>query len=120
MFQTKHSLEERKKELQRFSDTKSSKLPVIVQPSNEKEQNIFDPCKFAVPKDVTCGQFLIFLRKRLNKDRSLKPEEAMFLFIGKDNILIPQSCLVSEAYTQYKDDDGFLYMYYAFENAFGY
>ena len=72
-----------------------------------------DKAKYLVPMDLTVGQFMFVLRKRMK----LSPEQAIFLFI---NGTIPSSnSLVHELYQQHKDVDGFLYLGYSGENTFG-
>ena len=72
-----------------------------------------DKTKYLVPMDLTVGQFMFVLRKRMK----LSPEQAIFLFI---NGTIPSSnSLVHELYQQHKDVDGFLYLGYSGENTFG-
>lgn len=69
--------------------------------------------KYLVPKDLTIGQFIFIIRKRID----LPPEKALFIFIN--NILPPTSKLISEIYKEESDDDGFLYINYTGENTFG-
>lgn len=72
-----------------------------------------DKAKFLVPSDLTVGQFVYVIRKRL----SLPSDRALFLFLG--NVLPPTSQLMSEAYAQHADEDGFLYVRYSGESTFG-
>ena len=48
---------------------------------------------------------------------SLPAEKALFLFIN--GIVPSSSSLLSTIYDQQKDEDGFLYVKYTFENTFG-
>jgi GABA(A) receptor-associated protein len=67
-----------------------------------------------VPRDLTIGQFIYVIRKRLR----LPAEKAIYLFCCGN---IPaSSALVHSVYEQYKDEDGFLYITYSGENVFGY
>jgi len=66
-----------------------------------------------VPADLTCGQFLYVIRKRLK----LPAEKAVFLFV--DGKIPPTTALLSAMYEEHKDKDGFLYMSYSDENVFG-
>jgi GABA(A) receptor-associated protein len=72
-----------------------------------------DKKKYLVPSDLTCGQFLYVIRKRLK----LPAEKAVFLFV--DGKIPPTTALLSTMYEQHKDKDGFLYMCYSDENVFG-
>lgn len=73
-----------------------------------------DKKKYLVPSDLTVGQFIYVIRKRIK----LTPEQALFLFVD-DGILPPVAQLMSSIYDEYKDEDGFLYMTYSGENTFG-
>ena len=69
--------------------------------------------KYLVPIDLTLGQFVFVIRRRLKLD----PSKAIFLFIG--NIIPPTASLMMTLYDEYKDNDGFLYIKYSGENTFG-
>lgn len=60
----------------------------------------------AYPKDLTVGQFVYVIRKRIK----LMPEKAIFIFVG--DILPATAALMSSIYEEYKDEDGFLYVSY--------
>jgi GABA(A) receptor-associated protein len=72
-----------------------------------------DKKKYLVPADLTCGQFLYVIRKRLK----LAPEKAIFLFV--DGKIPPTTAMLNSIYEQHQDKDGFLYMSYSDENVFG-
>ncbi|RYH29788.1 hypothetical protein EON65_07375 [archaeon] len=72
-----------------------------------------DKKKYLVPSDLTCGQFVYVVRKRLK----LPSEKALFLFVNGS--IPPTSALMSGIYEQHQDKDGFLYMSYSEENVFG-
>ena len=59
------------------------------------------------------AQFMWIIRKRIQ----LPSEKAIFLFVNKT---IPQSSsTMGQIYTNFKDEDGFLYIAYSGENTFG-
>ncbi len=66
-----------------------------------------------MPSDLTCGQFVYVIRKRLK----LPAEKAIFLFVGR--VIPPTAAMLNSIYEQYKDPDGFLYISYSDENVFG-
>lgn len=70
-------------------------------------------CRYLVPSDLTVGQFVYVVRKRI----SLPPEKAIFVFVK--NSLPPTAALMSSIYEKNKDADGFLYVTYSGENTFG-
>ena len=74
---------------------------------------ILDRTKYLVPFDLTVGQFMFVLRKRMK----LPSEQAIFLFV---NGIIPSSnALVQDLYHQHRDLNGVLYVGYSGENTFG-
>lgn len=94
--------------LSRFSD----RIPIIVERKSDTIQSI-DKRKFMTPKSLTMGQFIFVIRKRLK----LKSTEAIFVFTN--NRLVNQSTTIADIYETDKDEDGFLYLIYDFENTFG-
>ena len=109
-----NSLEKRKSECARVRERHPTKLPILVfRDKNSKNIDIIEKNKYLVPYDITFGQFSYIVRKKIN----LKPEMAMFMFVGK---LIPStSQIICEIYDSHKEEDGFLYITYSGENTFG-
>ena len=73
----------------------------------------FERRRYLVPADLTVGQFIYVIRKRIK----LPPERAIFIFV--DNVIPPTAALMSTVYEVQKDEDGFLYITYSGENTFG-
>ena len=72
-----------------------------------------DKSKYLVPCDLTVGQFMFVIRKRMK----LPSEKAIFLFVKGS---IPSTnTIISNLYDSSKDEDGFLYVSYSGENTFG-
>ncbi|KAL7165098.1 hypothetical protein ACSBR2_040889 [Camellia fascicularis] len=69
--------------------------------------------RYLVPADLTVGQFVYVIRKRIK----LSAEKAIFIFV--DNVLPPTGSIMSSIYDEKKDEDGFLYVTYSGENTFG-
>lgn len=114
MYKKKNTLESRKKESENILKKYPNRIPVIVEKSSKcRDINDIDKTKFLVPDDLTIGQFIFVIRKRLK----LTPEKALFLFIN--NKLVPTHALMSQVYNDEKDEDNFLYIYYSSENTFG-
>tara|TARA_Y100000591_G_scaffold269958_1_gene244670 strand:+ start:3445 stop:3801 length:357 start_codon:yes stop_codon:yes gene_type:complete len=86
---------------------------IIVDKADNTDAPKIDKHKFLVPDDITMGQFVYVIRKRLK----IHSEKAIFVFVN--NKLPPSSMLMSEIYTNYRSDDGFVYMIYSAENTFG-
>ena len=72
-----------------------------------------DKRKFLVPKDLTMGQFMHVIRVRMR----MRADEALFIFINSE--LPRTSAIMEEVYARHQSDDGFLYVKYSGENAFG-
>lgn len=114
-FKEQHSLKERLEESTRIRQKYPERVPVIVEPSPYHEDKLtLDKRKYLVPIDLSIGQFIYIIRKRMN----LKPSESIYLFT-QDNILIPVTQLVSHTYELHKSNDNFLYIHVAKENTFG-
>ncbi|KAK4363900.1 hypothetical protein RND71_015258 [Anisodus tanguticus] len=79
----------------------------------QKLLQIGTPSWYLVPADLTVGQFVYVVRKRIK----LSAEKAIFIFVK--NILPPTAAMMSAIYEDHKDEDGFLYMTYSGENTFG-
>jgi GABA(A) receptor-associated protein len=89
------------------------RIPIICEKNTSTRLEEIDKKKYLVPSDLTLGQFIYVIRKRLK----LPSEKAVFLFInGK---IIRTSATVSEIYHTEKDFDNFLYITYSDENVFG-
>lgn len=72
-----------------------------------------DKTKFLVPKHLTVGQFLHVIRKRVK----ISSEQALYIYCN--NKLPVHSKLMSEIFTHYENEDGFLYVSVCVENTFG-
>lgn len=114
-FKREFSFEDRYNEARRVLTKYPDRIPIICERSLKAGHDcpIIDKKKYLVPRELTIGQFLYVVRKRIR----LPPEKALFLFI---NGTIPTtSCLISEIYHRHKDEDGYLYITYGQENTFG-
>ena len=93
-----------------------------------------DKKKYLVPADLTVGQFVYVIRKRIK----LSQEQALWVFVEKEEggkktqVLpptryayakerLPNMCsnTMAAVYHEYKDKDQFLYITYSGENVFG-
>lgn len=111
-FVERFTYEERLAESKKIIKKYRSSAPVIVEPKDDKTLKI-DKSKFLVPWDLTYGQFMYIVRKRLG----ISPQEAIFMFC---NGTLPNSQeTIHNIYQKYGSSDGFLYFVYAFENTFG-
>lgn len=113
-FKSTFNFEERKIESERVLQKYPDRVPIIVEKIEKSELESLEKNKFLVPDDLTICQLIFVIRKRIKNIPSTK---SIFLFVKKN---IPcSSMIISELYSKYKDDDGFLYVEYSEENTFG-
>mmetsp|Transcript_93055 Transcript_93055/g.226028 ORF Transcript_93055/g.226028 Transcript_93055/m.226028 type:complete len:119 (-) Transcript_93055:268-624(-) len=112
-FKDSHPVEQRQAESERIRAKYPDRIPVICEKAEKSDIPDIDKKKYLVPADLTVGQFVYVVRKRIK----LTPEKAIFIFVN--NVLPSTSSLMQKVYEDYKDDDGFLYVTYSGENTFG-
>ena len=112
-FKLEHPLERRLAESARIREKYADRVPVVVEKAERSDVPDIDKKKYLVPADLTVGQFVYVVRKRIK----LSSEKAIFIFVN--NTLPPSAALMSAIYEENKDEDGFLYMTYSGENTFG-
>lgn len=112
-FKEEFTFEQRKSESDRVIDKYPDRIPIICERTSNSRMEDIDKKKYLVPRDLTCGQFVYVIRKRLH----LRPEKAIFLFI--QGTIPNTSAILSHVYEEWKDLDGFLYVSYSDENVFG-
>lgn len=112
-YQKNTPLEKRKIESARIRTDHPNRVPVIAEVSESSGYPQLDKTKYLCPSDMTLGQFVYILTRRLK----LQESQAMFVFINKK--LFPTENLISEIYRQEKSEDGFLYCLVTAENTFG-
>ncbi|XP_072986240.1 autophagy-related protein 8f-like isoform X2 [Typha latifolia] len=112
-FKQEHDLEKRKADSAKIKNKYPDRVPVIVEKADRSDIPSIDKRKYLVPSNLTLGQFVYVIRKRIN----LTADKAIFMFV--DNVLPPTGTLISKLYEDKKDEDGFLYFVYSGENTFG-
>lgn len=112
-FKDEFPFEKRKAEAEKMAERFQSRIPIICERAEKSNLPEIDKKKFLVPYDLTVGQFVYVIRKRIN----IPPEKAIFMFV--DDILPPTAASLSSIYADHKDKDGFLYFLYSSENTFG-
>ncbi|KAG0029452.1 ubiquitin-like protein atg8 [Podila clonocystis] len=112
-FQQKHPFEARKAESARIRQKYPDRVPIICEKADKADIATIDKNKYLVPADLTMGQFIYVIRKRIE----LSPEKAIFIFVNE--VLPPIAAHMSSLYEEYRDDDGFLYFTYSGESTFG-
>jgi GABA(A) receptor-associated protein len=114
-YKIKKGYSERKTESERIKEKYPDRIPIICEKSSRNGGTLpdLDKTKYLVPHDLTIGQFMYVIRKRLKLDAS----EALYLFANGH--IMTCSNTVGVAYDNYKDSDGFLYLKYSKESTFG-
>ncbi|CAN8103490.1 unnamed protein product [Discula destructiva] len=112
-FKDEHPFEKRKAEAERIRLKYIDRIPVICEKVEKSDIAAIDKKKYLVPADLTVGQFVYVIRKRIK----LSPDKAIFIFVNE--LLPPTAALMSSVYEEHKDEDGFLYITYSGENTFG-
>ena len=110
------SLNQRQTESTNIMKKYPEKIPILVYKTEKSSQPIpdLDKNKFLVTRDLTIGQFLYIIRKRLK----LESTKALFIFTEKGIIPVTHDP-ISVVYENHKNEDGFLYFQYSSENTFG-
>lgn len=111
-YEKRYTLDQRRSEARRVLHKFSDRVPIIVK-ENDPKQTKLDKKKYLVPRDLTIGQFIYVLRKRMK----FPPEKALFCFVGK--ILPTTSSMIGTSYDSFKSKDDFLYITVSCENTFG-
>jgi GABA(A) receptor-associated protein len=113
-FKRDHSFNLRRSESSRILEKYPDRIPVICEKSDvQSTLPDIDKKKYLVPRDLTMGQFIYVIRKRIK----LSSEKSLFVFVN--NQLVPTAALIAQVYERYVDDDGFLYVTYTGESTFG-
>lgn len=111
--ESKKSLEEANRIIAKYP----GRIPVFVDSSeNQVKIGVIKPLdknKFLVPRELSMGQFMTVVRKRMK----LEPAFALFSYV--DNCLIPTSALMGTVYDDHKDDTNFLTIVVCTESTFG-
>ena len=114
-FKDNYSFEKRENVSSRIRKKYPERVPLIVERSITCDTlEEIDKHKYLVPCDLTVGQMLYVIRKRI---KGVGSEQALFIFIG--DIMPSMGESIAVLYNKYKDDDGFLYLTYSGENTFG-
>ena len=115
-FIDRYSFFERSNESFKIMKRYPDRFPIICE-KNIKDTTTpeIDKHKYLVPHDITIGQFMYVIRKRLR----ILSGDAIFLFVGEDKVILPIHMAMHEVYSQYKNKDGFLYILFSKENVFG-
>jgi GABA(A) receptor-associated protein len=112
-FKKQYPLYQRIQESQKVLYNYPDKVPVICEKDRRLQNCGIKKRKYLVSRDLTIGQFIFIIRNNVQ----MRHDMGLFLFT---NGIIPSSSdTIEYIYNKFKDNDGFLYINYAFENTFG-
>lgn len=111
-FKKLHSFDVRVRESQNILNKYPTRIPIIIEKAS-KCNLVLDKTKYLVPSDITVGQFMYVLRRRI------KLESSQAIFIYCNNKILGGIQTMGDAYAKLKDKDGFLYLHISTENTFG-
>ena len=115
-FKDEFDFETRKHETHKIREKFPQKFPVVVQVSpRDKILKDIDKRKFLVPYDMKFSDFGNIIRKRMSDINEI---QSIFFYVGTGKILDLHANM-SVIYESYKDEDGYLYVFYHGENTFG-
>lgn len=89
-------------------------VPIIVQPTSTKDPLIAKR-RFLAPREMTIGQLLHEVKRHIN----LHDHQSLLLHTSQGGVILPVNLTITQAYSQYRDDDNMLYLMYRTENTFG-
>ena len=104
----------RTKESEDIKEKNPNSIPVICEKAPKSKIKEIDKTKFLIKKTLYLQQFIGILRKKLD----LSSNDALFLLV-KGKVALVGNETFAQIYDKYKDDDGFLYIYYASEQVWG-
>ena len=112
-YKTEKSYNQRLQEAESIRRKYPKRVPCIVGPAPKSRVSDIPQHKFLVQDNLTLGQFYYTIRKKIQ----LRADQALFFFC---NDTIPStSCTIGELYSEFCDDDKFLYLTYSDENTYG-
>lgn len=113
-FKNRYPFKQRKFDCERILLKHPDKIPILCEKYLfSRNAPDIDKHKYLVGYNLTLGQFISVIRKRMN----IKPEVGLYIFIN--GIIHSNSVFLQHLYSDFKDDDGFLYIEYDIENIFG-
>ena len=104
----------RTKESEDIREKNPNSIPVICEKAPHSKIKEIEKTKFLIKKNFTLSQFISIIRKKLN----LNDTDALFLLV-KGKYTLVENETFDQIYNKYKDEDGFLYIYYASEEVWG-
>ena len=104
-----------KASIEKLKEKYPGRVPIFVMKSkHDKILPNINSNKFIVPEDITVSDFMQVVRKRIE----LGSETSMFLFVN-EKVMPCTSVPIGKLYSEYKNEEDVLEIYYCGENTFG-
>merc|ERR1712130_41127 len=113
-FKSMNTFEQRRDVAAKIIENYPDRVPVIVERDPKARIAEISKNKFLAPADISVAKFISEIRKYIKLGR----QESLFVFVA-NNVMPQPNSTMSQVYAQHKDPDGFLYVVYSSENAFG-
>ena len=113
-FSNYHTFNQRTEVAKKITQLYPDRIPVIIEPMDNKTPTAIKE-KYLVPKNSTVGNFTINVRRHLC---NLSSGQELFFFVNQSKLIGPGEEM-NDLYEKYKNNDGFLYITYGLENAYG-
>jgi len=114
-FKERRTFQDRINDVEQIRRHHPDKVPIVIERfEHEKNLPLLDKAKFLVPDYITVSELSRIIRRRL----SLHPNQTFFLMVNAQTLVSSSTC-IADIYDKERDEDGFLYMVYGSENAFG-
>lgn len=104
---------EKQKKLKKINTQNPLKIPTIFESKNKSKKHDFQTFKFLLSPKMKLQKIALKIRGRIN----LKKDKALY-FYCKNKILKPDID-INTLYNEFKEDDGFLYIYFNTIKSFG-
>lgn len=105
----------RKEECEKVREKYPDRIPIIIEKDPSSQVKEIDRTKFLVPNDLTAQHLIFIIRKRLE----LSKEETIFMLVDGKSTIAGETAL-QDIYDKYKDkEDGYLYIVYTSQLAWG-
>lgn len=108
------TFEERKAEYENMKKKYPTRTCIYLERTSGSKLPDIDKNKFLVPNDLSVGQMMHVIRKRLTIDST----KAIFLFTERNTVPVT-SQTIGSLYKECANADGFLYLTYNTEDTFG-
>lgn len=113
-FSNYHTFNQRAEVAKKIIQSYPDRIPVVIEAMDNKTPIAIKE-KYLVPRNSTVSNLMINVRRHV---RNLASGQELFFFVNQSKLIGPGTEM-NDLYKQYKNDDGFLYITYSLENAYG-